>query len=897
MSETAVPAYYLHTKLYRPPLPEDYIPRPRLLAQLDNIANYQLAILAAPAGYGKSTLASAWAEQVHCPYAWLSLDDGDDDLVIFIGYLVSAIQAISPKFGQEITPFAQAPSRPSLTTIISYLLKDLDQLTSDFVLILDDFHLITNTDIHQFLDGLLQYPLPHFHLVLVSRHDPPLHITKLRAQSRLLEIRAINLRFSSTEVEAFVGKTLPASLDAKAIEKLTDRTEGWPVGLRLATIAIRRWGIDDHQSPLLQVENSYIIEYLVSEVLAKQSTAVRSFLLKSAILDRFCMPLCAAIMDKESLDAGILNQLESQGLFIESLDKQREWFRYHQLFRDMLRHHLEEQTTAADIAVMHLRASRWLAGHGFMEDAIEHALTGGDLPLAASILASLSIDLVNNERWLLLESLLNKFPPEAINEDPNLLLILAWLMLAKMRLDQLGKIRKKLEGYVHTTSSMSEEARFLTCSVHTFAAIEHNWTSDLEKAIFQGRQALTVSRPEWGLLHGYAWLHLSTASQQLEGGQAGLTVLAEGDHLAQPGLSQARKYIAIGFVDWFSGDLNKLLHTTQKGLDLLVKDPLFTSKSMLHTLAGSAAYQRHDFTTAEQHFRAVLSMKYGFQFHAYVLCAIGQALIYQAQNLVDEAWQISETAVDFCLEMEHPAILSFARAFQAELALRQGQLDKAVLWAAQVDPAALSKLMPYIYQPQMTIPQIWLAEGSPDSLRRAEIELHRLYEIVTPTHNIPCQIQVLAMQALLYQSQNKTLAAEEALVHALQLAQPGGFIRTFVDLGSQMAVLLKHIYMQGHAPAYLQQILDAFPVSKPKQNNTPPMMLIESLTEREMEVLSLLAQRLSNKEISKMLVISTETVKRHTSNIYQKLEVKNRRQAVAKAYTLNLLVDMPGISL
>ncbi len=896
MSGTAVPSYYLHTKLYRPPLPEDHVPRPRLLAQMNKITRYQLALLTAPAGYGKSTLVSAWVEQLDSPNVWISLDEGDDDLVIFIGYFVLAIQAIVPEFGREIMTLARTPAQPSLATTTSYLLRDLDQLTSDLVLILDDFHLINNPDIHKVLDALLHYPLPHFHLVLVSRHDPPMHTARLRARGRLLEIRAKELRFSAAEVEDFLGKTLLTTPDAETIQNLTAKTEGWPVGLRLATIAIRRWGVTEHQPALLQVENTYVIDYLVSEVLARQSLHVRSFLLKSAILDRFCLPLCAATMDKESMDAGILNQLEREGLFIESLDNKREWFRYHQLFRDMLRNRLEAQTSAAEVTAMHLRASRWLADHGYVEDAIDHALTGGNVQFAANILAKQSIKLINNERWLLLESLLNKFPPEAISENAYLLLILAWLMLAKMRLDKLATIRTILEAHLKTISPMSEEERFLACSVHTFAAVEYNWSSDYEKAIFHARKALTESKLEWGLLHAYIWIHFSTATHQLEGERAGLAVLAEEDQFVQPVLNQVRKHIALAFVDWLSGDMNKLSYSVQNGLKLLGDVPLFTSKSMLHMLAGSACYQHDDFVAAEQNFRIVLDMKYGFQFHAYVLSAIGQALIYQAQNKIDEAWHMAETAVNFCLEMEHPAILDFAKAFQAELALRQGQLDYACLWAAQVEATAMPKLMPYLYQPQMTLPKIWLAEGSMESLQKADRELQRLYDIVTPTHNIPCQIQVLSMQSLLFQAQQKMQPAEEKLEEALRLAQPGGIIRMFVDLGPQMANLLKHLYMQGYAPAYLHQILDAFPLSKPKQNSAPPMTLIESLTEREMEVLSMLAQRLSNKEIAKMLVISTETVKRHTSNIYQKLQVKNRRQAVVKAYTLNLLVDMPDPS-
>lgn len=889
--------YFLRTKFYRPSLPEDYILRPRLLAQLERISQYQLAVITAPAGYGKTTLASAWIEQVDCPNAWLSLDQGDNDLVVFIGYFVAAIRTIFPEFGEALLPITHTSSRPPLSTINRYLLNELDQLDQNFVLVLDDFHLLTNPDIHQFLAGFFPHPLPHFHLILVSRYDPPQQLMKLRAQSRLVELRARDLRFSTIEVADFVEKALPVWSDPDTVKKLAEKTEGWPVGLRLATIAIRRWGIEDHRPNLLHVENEYIIEYLVNEVLARQPVTIRNFLLKSSILSRFSASLCAAVLGTDSLDSKILPQLEREGLLIESLDNHKQWYRYHQLFRDLLRHRLEEKYPAADVAALHLRASNWLSANNFIEDALDHALTSGNMLVAANTLSAQGVILVNKERWLLLEKLLNKFPPAVINEDIKLFLLLAWLNLYNMRLGKLEPILQHLEAKLSTASLTSAEMRFLNCSIYTFSAIKHNWATDYEKAIFYAHKASAFAQPEWGLVYAYIWIHLSTASHQLKGGKAGIEVLAEENHLVDTRLNRIRKQIAIGFVDWMSGDLSKLLYTTQNGLEMAQGLRLFSTESMLGCLAGSACYARNDLDMAEQYFTAVLNMQYGYLPHAFIYSAIGQALIYQARNMIDDARAMSETAVNFCLEMEHPLMLFIARAFQAELSAQHQRLDKAGMWITETDVSSLSELMPYLYQPQMTPAKIWLAEGTPVSLRQAEIELLRLHDIVTTVHNIPCQIQVLALQSLLYQAQNKAEASKDTLVQAVRLAQHGGFIRIFVDLGPKMATALKHLYIQGYAPNYVQQILEAFPVFVSAPNSTPPLALIESLTEREMEVLGLLAQRLSNKEISRMLVISTETVKRHASNIYQKLQVKNRRQAVAKAYSLNLLVDLRASSI
>ncbi len=886
-------SYLLRAKMHHPTLPDDHISRPRLLAQLGEIKHQQVVMVTAPAGYGKTTLVSAWIEQLHCPSAWLSLDKGDNDLSVFIDYLLAAIRSIFPDFGEQFLTFSQTFSLPPLPTIINFLLNEIDQIKQDFVLVLDDFHVLSNPDIYIVLEGLLRYPSSHFHLALTSRYAMPPQISKLRARGRIVEVRAQDLRFSVAEVADFTKQTLTAVPDPETIRILTEKTEGWPVGLRLATIALRRWGVSDHQPAILRVDNQYVVDYLVNEVLAQCSTAVNNFLLQSSILDRFSAPLCAALLGTETLDPLILPQLEREGLFIESLDVHKKWYRYHQLFRELLYRRLEQHFTLAEIATLHQRASVWLAANGFVEEAINHALLSGDMSAAANILSAQGIVLVNNERWQLIERLLNKFPSAIINENPNLLLLLAWLRLSRMKFAQVDVFREQLEAFSDAVCLTSEEKRFLNCSLHTFSAIKFNWTTEYEKAIYHAQQALSNTRPEWGLLHAYLWIHMGTAAHQLKGGDAGLTILGEDNYHASDILNKARKKIAIGFVDWMSGDLLKLTHTTQNGIELVDGLGLSSTDSMLYYLAGCAFYQRNDFEMAERHFSSVLNLKHGYQIQAYIFSILGQALIYQARNRVEDAWAMSETAVEFCLEIEHLPMLFFARAFQADLSVRQGRLDKAIMWVDQTDLTTLTNLMPYLYQPQMTPPKIWLAEGTADSLQKAEAELMRLFDIVTITHNIPCQIKVLVLQAVLYKQQKKAQLAETTLVQAIRLAEPGGFIRTFVDLGPEIIVPLKHLYRQGFAPTFLQKVLEAFPAtSRSVPNFGQSQTFIDPLTEREMEVLSLLAQRLSNKEIANALVISPETVKRHTSNIYLKLGVKNRRLAVTKAYNLGLIVNI-----
>ncbi|MBX3059799.1 MAG: hypothetical protein KF770_25385 [Anaerolineae bacterium] len=894
MPNTAVTSYFLNTKLYRPTLPEDYIVRPQLLTRLDDILHRPLTLLTAPAGYGKTTLLSAWIDQATVPCAWVSLDEGDNDLVGFLGYFIAAVRSVFPDFGEQLLAFMQAAALPSLPVINLYLVNELDQLTEPFVLALDDYHMVTNPDIHQVLADLLHFPPEQCHLVLLTRHDPPLPLARLRAQRQVTEIRVNDLRFSHTEVAAFAALTLPTTPDKETISILADKTEGWAVGLRLAILAIRRWGIADQQPAILQVENRYVAEYLVNEVLARQPTAVRDFLLKTSILDRFCAPLCAAVMETPLSDLPAIERLEREGLFIESLDSQNQWYRYHQLFRQLLRHRLEEQLPAAEVAALHKRAGIWLAANGLVEDAIDHALTGGDVPAAINFLMAHSVTLLNKERWLLLESYLQKFSESTLRDDPRLLLLLAWLSLARWQLDRLETIRQQLAGYLETASLSPADSLFLQSSYHLFTAIKHNWAANSEEALFHLRAALAAAAPDWTMFNGFVWLHLGVAATHMAGEQDALAALAKAQMTGwlESVDSRARKQLAVCFIYVLSADLPNLRQAATYGIQLAESEKLFSTGSTLRLMAGSVCYQQNDLEAAAAHFTAVLDMRYVAHPVYWVMATINQAMVYLAQNQAEAAWQVVESAEQYCLEMEIASLLFTLKAFEAELALRQGDLEQAAHWAVLVDPTALSKTMPFIYQPQMTWPRILIAQNTTASHQRAEAELARLYEIVTSMHNIRYQIEVLAMQALLYQAQDNLRAAETALVQALRLAQPGGFIRLFVDLGPQTAVLLKRLAAQGIAPTYVRQILDAFPKSG---NGVRPFLsppLIESLTDREIDVLRLLARRLSNKEIADILYIAPETVKRHTINIYQKLAVGNRRQAVSKATELGLLMDV-----
>lgn len=900
MPDTAVPFFLLRTKLYRPALPDDHIIRHRLLSALESSAHQPLTLLVAPAGYGKTTLLNGWIEQTACPVAWLSLDEGDNQLAIFLEYFVAAIGTIFPDFGAQLQMVREASSLPPLPVINALLVNALDALPQDFVLVLDDYHLITTPEIHILLDNLLHQPPRPLHLILLSRQEPPLKIAQLRARHQIVEIRMKDLRFSQDEVARFTERNLPTVPDDATIVILTEKTEGWAVGLRLATIAIRQWGIADEQPTILQVDNQYVMDYLVNEVLAKQPTAVRDFLLITSLLERFCPPLCAALcaplMDSDpAANLAILPQLVEEGLFIEVLDGQGQWYRYHQLFRQALRQRLTERYSTAEIVHLHRQASTWLAAHGFVEEGIDHALRGGGRETAVNILAEQGHTLMDEERWRLLDKYLHKFPPELRHENPKLLVLSGWLHLSRWRLDRVESVRQSMVNCLEQVDLTPDDRLFLQSSCHSFEAVRDTWGGNFQNGVISSRAALFLAPREWGLLRGYCWVYLGASVYFANGEQAALTVLTENDadYREETALVQARKKVAFVLIHWLSANPIMLMQECELGLNFFnSRQMASTTISFFHLFKGSVHYLRNELALAAEQFAVVLEMRYLFHPHMVVLSAIGLAMVHQAEGRGDKAWQVMETAVAFCLELEFPQLLFTVRAFQQELVWQQGHLAQTRHWVAVTDFSRLPQVIVFSYDPRLTLCKLLLAQDTPASRQRAEFELERLADLTLATYNVRFQMEVLALQALLYKAQGKTAAAHTAVQEAIRLAEPAEFIRLFVDLGPKMGELLAWAYGVGERPYFVQQVLDLFPTTvlpTAVQTAAIQQKLVEPLTDREMDVLHLLAQRLSNKEIAGELMIAPETVKRHTINIYQKLGVASRRQAVVQAHTLGLL--------
>ena len=893
----------LQTKLHRPRVTADLVHRPRLKASLNDGLDHPLILVAAPAGFGKSTLLSAWLETCSRPHAWISLNEADNDLGVFLAYFLGAIETLFPGSLPETQSFLTSITLPAVPVIAGSLINELDELGRSFILVLDDYHLIHELSIHELLDLLLQYPLPGMTLVIASRIDPLLSLNMLRARHQIAEIRGQDLRFSRAEIAEFVQRTTDLSLGADALDLLEDKTEGWATALRLATLTLRYGDDVDSKFTRLQAENRYVTDYLISEVLAHVSPSMRNFLIKTSILDQVCAPLGEALLGAEDLQCEpqtYLVWLEQANMFTIALDAHGEWYRYHHLFQQLLREQLVRQASAAEIDTLHIRASTWYSSQGSLEESLHHALLGHDTQTAVHLLAEQRHALMDFELWQLHERTLHMFPEDTIAEHPDLILMAAWLArLGRFDLARSMELVDRAEILLAQQSDQSQHTVRLKGEIATLrSAVAGDTASDPEKVILLAQQALAATPREWYYVRSTAWLYLSAAYQMAGELNKAYAALAQGEpeDLAANGAASARIAGSRCFIEWMAGDIRAIPQGAAHLLAVSESHQRRESIGWAHYLLSGAAYERNDLELAQVHAQAVEKLRFVSRPMAYLQSAFVYTSIFQAQGRPEQARQKLDQVFDFLKETGNEGLLPLAQAFQVELAVMQGNLGATRHWAAAIGPFLPFILMPYFYSPQLTLPKILLARNTPDSRERADGLLARLHKFVTATHNTRATVQVLALQALLCDAQGDEAAALAHLQQALALAAPGGFARLFVDLGPPLARLLVRLQKAGVAATYAGQLLQAFgesalavPRSITAVSATNEMEAFERLTEREHEILALLEQRLTDREIAQMLYISHLTVKRHTATIYQKLQVNGRRAAVAKAQSLGLL--------
>ena len=795
----------LRTKFHRPRVLADLIDRPSLKERLDSGWDRSLILVAAPAGFGKSTLLSAWLEECDYPNAWLSLDEHDNDLGVFLAYFLAAVRTIFPNALAATQGLLSGVSLPPLTVIVRSLLNELDDLERDLVLVLDDYHIISEQPVHDLLSALLQHPLHRLHLVIATRQDPPIPLRLLRARAQITEIRGHDLRFSEPEIAQFMAQTLGAPLTDEAVAVLAEKTEGWAVGLRLATLTLRYSGEIDGQIARLHAENRFVMDYLINEVQSHIPPAIQSFLLKTAILDQLCGPLCLEVIGPDDPDCqpqACLEWLEQSGMFTTALDTQGQWYRYHHLFQGLLRTRLLQQSSADEISALHLRASVWFAANGFIEEALQHALAGQDTAAAVRLVALHRHALLNTEQRPRLERWLHMFPGQTLAHHPDLLLARAWIAeLGRADTRTVLDLVEQAQALVDQMAGEPEHARHLQGEIDTLRSIEKSFAADDPQGVIAlATRALETLPQVWYLARVEAWLELALGYQmsgQLDRAYAILAAAQREDSTDIAG-PRARLWGSSCFIHWMAADLPGLLESARRTVSAgQATDHQIESLGWGHYFLAVGYYHRNDLAAAELHANAVQEQRHACHRIPVVQSAIVLAAIHQARGRPDEAHLALDRINEYLVEMCSEALQPLVQAFAAELAAMQGDLDTAGRWAKTIGPHLPLAAMGFFYAPQLTLPKILLAQDTPASRQQAAEALSRLYDFVTATHNTRFTIEVLALQALLQDAQGDERAALALLAQAVSLAEPGGFIRLFADLGPRMAGLLIRLRRTG----------------------------------------------------------------------------------------------------
>jgi LuxR family maltose regulon positive regulatory protein len=894
----------INTKFSIPRINSGLIHRPQLIERLNEGLNRKLTLVCAPAGYGKTTLISQWLVDGSRPIAWLSLDENDNDLIVFLNYIVKAIQTKFPEVGRAILSELEAPQKLPLEHLTVTLINELTEMGKPFMLILDDYHNIIDPSVHQLVDALIAYMPPDVHLVLVSRRDFPLPLVRLRIGREMTEIRTKELKFNNEEAKAYLEQTTGMEMSLETITDIERHTEGWIAALRLAAIAI------PHESDLDRFVSSFkgshyeLMKYLVNEVLSQQSEVIQSFLLRTSILDRFCAPLCDVMIDSPSTSQGLLDYLESNNLFIVPLDNERTWYRYHHLFQDMLRHRLRINTNETNIQELHHRASLWLSENNYDEEALRHALVAGEVEQAVDLVRHQYHNLVNREDWREIDHWLGMLPDEVVKQQPSLLVMQGWSLLFKFQLTAIPPLLQHVEKLLDRGAGelSKTEERLLRAEMdvqHSFVyALSLN---DIKKSLDCGKRALNILPKSHATGYGLARGLVSVALQEMGRGEEAINALTE--NINDPTAENAvimQAYIALCFIHLSSANLYRLSQLAQNFLITATDMEQLPEIAWSHYFIGLTSYEWGDLERAAKHFTKGIELRYKADFITGHLNMLAQAMTYMAQGDIANASEIIMTLREFSLELKTTRYLTDIDSLQARFAIYRGDNISAQLWVDSVTLDEERENFTALEIPSLTWARICIQEREPESIQEAIDILNLRLLGAENRHNTRRQIQTLAHLALAYHAVGQTEEALGILERAIIIAQPGGFIRTFVDIGPQMSGMLLQLASQGVAVHYIKRILSAFPESEIKQvslNDDPAYLvressktiLVEPLTRRESEILLQMSARFTNKEIADNLTISILTVKKHTGNIYRKLGVKKRGEAVDKAKALGIL--------
>jgi len=911
----------LNTKLYTPPARAKVVPRPRLIDRITEGIEGRLTLVSAPAGFGKTTLVSTWLSQHDQPVAWLSLDERDSDFTRFLTYLIAALQAVKPGLGDGIMNILKAPQPSPADAVLAELHDEIAAVDHSFILVLDDYHVIDAPAVDEALNFLIEHLPPQMHVVITTREDPPLPLPRLRARGQLTELRASDLRFTPSEAAQFLNEVMGLNLSVENIAALEARTEGWIAGLQLAALSVR--GRPDPARFIESFTGShrFVADYLIAEVLEQQPEGIQTFLLYTSILDRLSGPICDAVLNSNTSQQ-TLEDLLRANLFVIPLDDERRWYRYHHLFADILQRRLQDylasNTEQDSMADLQGRAGRWFEEEGLHHEAIRYMLLAQDFDSAADIIEMLAPAIRRGRQEITMLNWLKALPEELIRMRPLLCAEYVWTLTS------IGQLEATEEWFTYAVrwedAALDAEAREKAFAAGMVVANEDEFRAlPMRIAIYQAIRAQAHGDVLGTAKYAQRTLDLSTEKDVLARGAAtamlGIASWVSGDletayrsfstgmdHLTKEGsLSDViGGTLVLADIRVVQGRLRDVKKLYEESLHLAQKqgEPVLIGTADLYVGLSDLSRRRGDLETAARHLQMAdeLGESATLPEHRFRR-SVAAARLQQAKGDLISALDFLEKAErlqrPFPIPEMRPIVALKARAWIA-----QGHLMEAQAWALEhrlspKDDLSFLREFEHITLARLMIAQYEREETTIELQELSEF-VERLLVAAEEGGRTGRMIEILLLRVWIQQVQGKSVSALSSLEQALTLAEPEGSTHVFLEAGAVLQDLLRRtVTAGGEGRSFARQLLSILTerggsVADSGQSGASAN-LIEPLTPREIEILRLIPTGMTNQEIADHLFISLATVKRHISNVYGKMDVRHRMEAVVRARELNLL--------
>ncbi|MDP5276711.1 LuxR C-terminal-related transcriptional regulator [Chengkuizengella axinellae] len=876
----------LSTKLNIPKARPEVVARNRLIQHLNDGMHRHLTLISAHAGFGKTTLVSEWIANCNCSAAWLSLEERDNNPNSFLTYIIAALQTLEEDLGKEILSLLQSPQPPKMEVMLISLLNEITSVQYNFILVLDDYHAIHTQPINHALTFLLENMPPQMHLVITTREDPEFPLARLRARDQLTEIRNSDLRFNSSEATNFLNQVMNLKLSNKDIVALVTKTEGWITGLQLAGISI--CGHDDPSSFIKTFtgNHSFIMDYLIEEVLKQQSVYVKDFLFKTSILDRLCGSLCDAVMENDPLTGQeTLEFLEKSNLFIIPLDNERRWYRYHHLFAELLKQKLLQDldhtagNKKVDIAQLHIRASVWYEKNNYEIEAFQHAAAAGDVERAERLLLGQGVPLHFRGAIVPVMKWLKSLTTDTMDANPTL-----WVMYASVlsMSSQLNEVEPKLLAAEAALQGfeMNMKTRNLVGHIAAIRAFLATMQNKVDIIISESLIALENISPNNLAVRTATTCKLGVAYERqgkLSKAKQAYTEAISISHSSGNKIIEILSVIGLGNTLAKENLLEQAFKTYQQALKMKDDTPSSCSYNAYKGLAR-IYYEWNDLDAAIEHIEKSTQLAKQIE---NVDQIITSNLIYVqtllAKGDMDGSSMVLNEIKQVVIQHNLEGRISEVSETEVQLLLKQGNL-------------LLAEKLADTHKLPISRARVYLSQGYID---KALNELDAFYQEINHKEIKDKMLNIKILKTVILYINGEIDKSLQLLTDNLLEAKSGRFIRTFLDEGKLMERLLIKAHTKKIMPEYTELLLNAFKLEKvsyeEQANKIYSQLLLEPLSQREIEVLKLIGQGLSNKDISERLFIALDTVKGHNRRIFDKLQVKRRTEAVAKAHEMDLL--------